>query len=947
MNIGDKVSSKLYANLGIGTILSFSELFGEKYVEVLFSSNQRINTSISDVNHTETPLTRLTGGLIDSPEEFMVRNLSLRLEQNVTGKKLIGSANYKIQPLPHQLLTVNYVMNRFQPRCLIADEVGLGKTIEAILVYQEYKLRGMANRILIVVPSGLVLQWHEELLTKFNEHFIIYNKEYVRTLKQSYGEETNVWSKHDKIIVSIDSIKPMKIGQNLEPFERKKREWHNNHISDAIKDAGFDVVIIDEAHRLSKKGDGLESARYKLGKNLSEAVPILLLLTATPHQGDEGLFLNLMRLVDPVMFTNRSSLTPSKIQEVSVRNQKRAVVDFDGKRIFKHRITSLIEISRTVSENPEELLLYELVTEYTSKHYDIARKDKNNIFALLVMLYQRIVSSSSFAVLSTMERRLQHLKNIEHVINADESINIDEDEYDIEELISQDSIDPELLTDEIVFLEQCIEYAEQITIVFGDEKFKKLIEIIDELKIREENPELKFIIFTEFRGTQDAIIKFLHRFGYTASYIHGGLSREEKAEQVVSFRETNQILVSTDAGGEGINLQFCYCLINFDLPWNPSRLEQRIGRVDRIGQKHNALIFNFHLTNTVEDNVRIILENKLDIIKEQFGDDKFSDVLTLLQEEFSFDSIYVDAIKLKDKESKKLEEVASQIFNRAKAVLEDDELLIPFNDFETDAKDLVNYEINNIIENLVSNYLLSRSIEINRYKENKNLLYFTDPFDGADKVLRHQTFNAELSSENEKYSLINIEHQIVQNITKEYQSHERKGVVSAFKLSLNKFNNISGYWFVYRLNINNNKGRTKTVIISIFMEDKEFTNNRIANYLNTLFTDNISIIQNYTSTDDIETISSAAFQEAQKKASNIFLATKLEWLEEFDKFESRSEEYYKFKRNAYSSINLENVRTSKLTSLEIIRKREKTEFELKRNIVPKLELAQISYVEFS
>lgn len=946
MNIGDKVSSRLYADLGVGTILSFSDLFGEEYVEVLFSDNKRVSTKLSDLSSVETPLTRLCSGAIDTPQEFMVRNLSLRLEQNLTDKKLIGSSNYKIQPLPHQLLTVNFVMNRFQPRCLIADEVGLGKTIEAILVYQEYKLRGMANRVLIVAPSGLVLQWHEELLTKFNEQFIIYNKEYVRTLKQSYGEETNVWTKHDKIIVSIDSIKPMRISSKLEKAELKKREWHNKHIADAVKEAGFDVVIFDEAHRLSKKGDGLESARYKLGKELSEAVPVLLLLTATPHQGDEGLFHNLMKLVDPVMFADGSSLTPSLIKEVAVRNQKRAVVDFEGNRIFKHRITNLVEIQRTVADNQDELLLYELVTEYTSKHYDRAMKDKNKIFALLVMLYQRIVSSSSFAVLSTMERRLAHLQNSEIAITSDEALQVDEDEVDIEEILSQGTIDPELLSEEIAFLTQCIEYAKKVTTVYGDAKLQKLIEIVDELKVREDNPELKFIIFTEFRGTQEAIIEFLHRFGYTASYINGGLSREEKAEQVQLFREKNQILVSTDAGGEGINLQFCYCLINYDLPWNPSRLEQRIGRVDRIGQKHNALIFNFQLTNTVEDDVRVILETKLDVIKEQFGDDKYKDVLALLQEEFSFDRIYVDAIKEKDKESKALDAVATQIFNRAKEVIEEDELLIPFNEFDTEAKELVNYEVNSIIENLVCTYLQVCGIELSRYSENRELLYFTEPFEGSKKILRYQTFNASLSSENDKYELINIEHPIVKMISHKYQTNERRGAVSAFTLDINKFGGITGYWFAYKLNISNNRGKQKTALITIFMEDENFANNRVGTYLSTLATDSISVIQNYSSDDNLELISTKAFSEAQKKANDIFLSTKLDWFDEFDNYESRLEDYYKLKCNAYKSIKLDNIRESKLFNLEKNRIKEKSEFDLKRNIIPKLELIQLAFVEF-
>ena len=297
MKIGDKIKSRLYENKGIGTIIGFSELFGEHYTEILFKDGNTISIKTDDLVIEEDPIALLQNARLDDPSIFFARQMLLRLQANISENAVITSTNYRIQPLPHQLLTVNFVMNRFQPRSLIADEVGLGKTIEAILVYQEFKLRGIAKKILIVVPSGLVLQWHEELVDKFNEKFVIYTKDYIRALKQSYGEEINVWKLHDRIIASIDSIKPLKIDESLDKEELNRREWHNKYIFEAITDAGFDIVIIDEAHKLSKHGDGHESARFKLGEKLSETIPILLLLTATPHQGDEHLFLNLLRLI--------------------------------------------------------------------------------------------------------------------------------------------------------------------------------------------------------------------------------------------------------------------------------------------------------------------------------------------------------------------------------------------------------------------------------------------------------------------------------------------------------------------------------------------------------------------------------------------------------------------------------------------------------------------------
>lgn len=951
MNIGDRVVSRLYEDKGPGTILSFSSLFGEKYADVLFSNGDKIATKKSDLVAEINLVSRLAKGDIDNIHLFLTKNMLVRLNSSVTDSKLIGSANYKIQPLPHQLLTVNFVMNRFQPRCLIADEVGLGKTIEAILVYQEYKLRKMAKRILIIVPSGLVLQWHEELQNKFNEQFVIYTTSYIRSLKQSYGEETNVWKLNDKIIVSVDSLKPQRVRDDLEKNEIKRRQWHNKHITQAAVDAGFDIAIFDEAHKLSKKDDGSQSARFKLADLISDAVPIFMLLTATPHQGDEALFHHLMKLIDPVLFASTEALTPELVSEVTVRNQKRAAVDMKGNRIFKHRITSIIEIARNEIENSLEIQLYDAVTEYTTLYYNLAKKSNDQLWILLIMLYQRIVSSSSFALLSTMRKRLAFLENELTELDAidEDSFDYDIGGYDINKLIKLKlNKTKEDIEKEKEFVRSCIQKAEKIAKIYGDAKLKKLIEIIDEIKERENNPSLKFIIFTEFRATQSAIINYLERFGYSSAIINGSLSREQKAEQVESFREDKQILVSTDAGGEGINLQFCYCMINYDLPWNPSRLEQRIGRIDRIGQDHNVLIFNFHLTDTVEDHVRSILERKLLKIKEQFGEDKYSDVLSLLQDEFDFDKIYIDAITLKEKENKQLDAIATEIYKKAKQVIEEDDLLIPFSKFSQNANELLNTDLNKILQNYVFQFLHYKNIEVKEYKDSSNLYFFTNPYADSDKtnILRYVTFKGDVAFQNERNNLINLEHPLFHKISDEI-SPIGFGQVSAIKVYINKFTGMKGFWFLYQLFITNNSGKSKSSHISIFMEDKDFFNSRVSTYLDSHIIENGEIIPNFATEMNINEISVAAYEKAQEKANDIFTAVKLRWLEELNKFESRSKEYRIFKQNAINNIRVDNIREAKLKALQRDTQREERIIKLQRNIIPKLELFQVAYVEFA
>ena len=758
MQPGDLVTCLLHEDKGNGKIISVSDLFEERYAEVNFSTGETLTVPFESLNSASDPLSGAIKGEYGHPSPFFSRNAILRLDANLSEMKVSAATNFKIMPLPHQILTVHFVLNRFQPRCLIADEVGLGKTIEAILAYQEFRLRKMVKRALIVVPSGLVLQWHEELRSKFNENFVIYNKEYIRTLKQSHGNECNVWNQHDKIIVSIDSVKPLKTDESLSKEEKQRREWHNKHVTEALGQSGFDLVIIDEAHKLSKHSDGHESARFKLGSILSESVPIFILLTATPHQGDPDLFHYLLKLVDPVLLASKEQIKPELVQEVCVRNKKRAAVDFDGKRIFKNRITSLVPIRRNETENAAEIDLYNTATEYITSFYDLASRSNDTIMMLLLMLYQRILSSSSFALADTLSRRKQILLKEDNHTEAIEELAEESDEYSIDEILQRARPESdELLKTELVFLDTCIKKAEILTRTFGDAKFRELLNVIREISIRENDPAIKFIIFTEFRATQDAIVEYLQRYGYSCSIIDGGISREERVEQVELFRSVNQILVSTDAGGEGINLQFCHCLVNFDLPWNPARLEQRIGRVDRIGQKKDVLIFNFHLEGTIEDQVRNILETKLDIIKEQFGEDRYADVMSLIQDEFSFDKIYLEGIARRESESEELEQIAKTIFNRAKELLEKEEFSLPFSTFSTDAKELINTGINDIVACLVTSFLRYREIRINRYKENADMCYFSNPFPSKelpDPIIRNATFYNNDASVSEKAELI-------------------------------------------------------------------------------------------------------------------------------------------------------------------------------------------------
>lgn len=749
MQIGSRVQYSGDLDKGVGVIIGQQDIFQASYAEVFFVlTGEKLVIPEAELIEVLSAEAKIRKQHFSPVDRFLLRLFKEKIKASYTGEGLQASANFKILPLPHQLLTVKYVLDQPSPRVLIADEVGLGKTIEAALVYEELKTRGMVTRAMIIAPSGLCIQWQEELKQKFNEEFVIYDRETVQALKHLYGQETNVWSIKDRILTSLDFIKPKRISDELDESLLNKRVWHNRNVYEAASQAGFDLVIIDEAHKLTKDMSGEETARYKAGKAFAESCPCFVLLSATPHQGDSAKFMHLLNLIEPHLFYRGSDVNPENVKKISVRNNKRAVVDFNGKRLFKQRITSLCSISRDNKEDKIELRLYEAVSEYVSEFYDLARQNHNHTMMFLLLLYQRMVSSSSRAIWKSLSNRLNMLKSMlekaedELQVKSNNHIEMDEiEELDTEALmVYLDNVEIEYFREykclqaEIIVLEHCVELARQASLGRNDAKFKKLLEIVDEFKIRENDPDLKFIIFTEFIETQYYLNDCLQNMGYRTACINGHMSSEDKQASRDVFRNHAQFLISTDAGGEGINLQFCRVMINYDLPWNPMRLEQRIGRIDRIGQEYDVKIINLQLTDTVEQRVRSIIEKKLGKINREFndGEDKLSDILSTLQDEFSFENLYIDAVKKREKDLAGLEKLSEDIYQRAAAIIGNGELALPFSQLEENYK-VSSWELEKKAQetqHLLDNYLQISGSALMQYRNRSGVYYFDDPCTG-------------------------------------------------------------------------------------------------------------------------------------------------------------------------------------------------------------------------
>lgn len=545
------------------------------------------------------------GGTNTYDENYLRYVTLLSKIKNETAGGLLSSLASGVIPLPHQLHVLNRAMENNKLRYILADEVGLGKTIEAGMVIKELKTRGLVKRVLVVCPTGLVTQWAAEMQEKFHEKFNVILPSDYDTIRRLTDNE-DVYGQYDQVISPMDSIKPI---EKHAGWTDEKVEKYNEERIYSIINSGWDLVIIDEAHRVA--GSTGEVARYKLGRLLSQASPYLL-LSATPHNGKTEPFLRLVRLLDAEAFPNAKSIVKEQVAPYLIRTEKREAIDNSGNLLFKNRITHLVTLNWDERHSMQREL-YELVTDYVSKTYNKALRNrkKNMCLIFLMIIMQRMVTSSTAAIRQSLERRLQVLKTQStHLGNLTEE---DLDELDIEDGV-EDALEAVSLDmeEEIQELELIISVAKQAEFQHPDVKVETLTDTIDSILNAE--PDQKIIVFTEFVATQAYLQQLLENKGYTVSILNGGMSIEERNEALREFREKTSIFISTDAGGEGLNLQFSNIIINYDLPWNPMKIEQRCGRADRIGQKRDVHIYNFIITDTVENRVREVLEEKLSVI---------------------------------------------------------------------------------------------------------------------------------------------------------------------------------------------------------------------------------------------------------------------------------------------------------------------------------------------
>ena len=617
---------------------------------------------------------------------------------------LLAPLRASVIPLPHQIRALSRALSGDGVRYLLADEVGLGKTIEAGLILRELKLRGRVRRCLIVVPKGLAAQWVAEMRTHFGEEFRLMVPSDFAAYRRLVGDR-NLWRQFDQVVCPMDSVKPLERRRGWS--EEQVAEYNRDRFEDLIS-AGWDLVIVDEAHRLGGSTD--QVARYKLGEGLSGAAPYLLLLSATPHQGKSDGFFRLVSLLDDRAFPDPSSVTRERIRPYLIRTEKRAAIDPQGRPLFMPRQTRLLPV-RWEQHHRGQRTLYQAVTDYVREGYNQAVREKKSYVGFLMLLMQRLVTSSTRAIRVTLERRLEALRlpveqlSLFPVLAEDDWVEMDGQEQ-LETLLGARL---KALKNERSEVELLLEAARHTEVAGPDAKAEALLEMVYRLQREEGDPGLKLLVFTEFVPTQGMLREFLEGRGFSVACLNGSMELEERQRAQDAFAGDAQFLVSTDAGGEGLNLQFCHVVVNYDIPWNPMRLEQRIGRVDRIGQGHPVRAVNFILQDSVEYRVMEVLEEKLAVILREFGADKVSDVLDSAQAGQLFEELQVDALLRPDDLNTRIDSVLYQLREQARAVRESASVFSTEEGLDPgEARSLMDHPVSHWIERMVVSYLDAR-----------------------------------------------------------------------------------------------------------------------------------------------------------------------------------------------------------------------------------------------
>lgn len=635
LSAGTRVRHRVDGRTGvIGDVV---DIDGESWCTVVFPNGEwDLEASLLEPVATATDVSTAGEPIVFNPHRAWARREAMRLADAYRNDPSSALSNSRIEPKHHQVSVAIRALEKSQPRLILADEVGLGKTIEAGLILKELRARGVVDRVLIITPANLVTQWQHELSLKFNEHFLYANSDWINSVQERRGPDHNPWSSGGNLICSMQYAR---LDRNRE----------------AIAAAQWDLVIVDEAHHARRHSESGSNKGYLLLEGLRDRVPGLLLLTATPMQLHDYELYSMIELVSPGLFSGylefrnargelrrlnehmawlmrpasdrdrppelaaylqeigapndivvlrpdrpeeRAKLIAwseehHRLSEALVRNRKAEVGG------FTQRLARRIPVHPTDAEQDLEAA----VQEYIRRTYRASPAA-----GLVLVTFRKILTSSTDALAGAFDRRAERLLNregsTEQLTDDMETAALVDDALDVPPVSDVDS--------EVAELRLLAKQARQTT----DSKLEGLDRALRD--VFSENPDEKVLIFTQFIGTLEMISKRLARHHNVVGF-HGGMSIAEKDAAARAFKGDAQVMVSSEAGGEGRNFQFCHVLVNYDLPWNPMKVEQRIGRLDRVGQEKDVYIYNFELRGTLDQQILDVLDQRIQVFTETVG----------------------------------------------------------------------------------------------------------------------------------------------------------------------------------------------------------------------------------------------------------------------------------------------------------------------------------------
>lgn len=753
---------------GEGEIIKVEERDGNPdllYVNMDSGELKKIHADKKELEPVSGIRQRLANGEFDRPEQFNLREWSVQLDLAHRFDRFVSLEGARIDVVPHQVEAAHEVLTSHDQRHLLADEVGLGKTIEAGIIIEELIARGQDDGVLIVTPASLTLQWQEEMAEKFDRDYVIYDRGYIDKLKHIDG---SVWDHDDFIITSIDFAK-------------------RDDVIEELRASSWDIAVFDEAHHLTARrgseGSRETTDRFDASEVVAERTDSLLFLTGTPHKGKHDQFYFMVSLLEPYRFEDEHDISPSQLDDLMIRRLKSNphLVHPDGSPMFPEKNIETLPVQFTEQERE----LYEDVTDYIRNQYRLGEEQEATATGFSMVIYQKRLVSSIRAIRKSLEKRKRDLetggqglstlsrKLLDRYRSRPETLT-DEQRQQVEREIQESSVSqsPEDVTTEIETLEGLIQRTREIDI---DSKAAKLRDFVD--GILAEDPDEKVLIFTEYTDT----LRYLKNDvfdDHDVATIHGEQGQPTRREQRKKFRDEVNIMVANDAAREGINLQFAHIMVNYDLPWNPIRIDQRMGRLHRYGQDQTVNVYNLFVKDTRESRILEHLVTRIDRIEDDLG--MSSDVLGIVLDDDDVDlrERIMQAVA-QDEQSEEVVADLDEIIEERKEAMKtiQDDFLISDQFGESELE-----EVQEVIEESKEEHIGQSEIE-------RLVRLFTKEFGGSMKVKSDRsegtvytvevpdvleiradlqssyspvTFSQELAKEDDYIDFLSLNHQLIQ-----------------------------------------------------------------------------------------------------------------------------------------------------------------------------------------